>query len=275
MGADTMSTGTVSRMGTSAPRWRRVLFRLFAHRYFRRRLKTADGSCDVYVTAGAQLSVLHPCGVRIDPVHTRFIARWVKPDSVIWDVGANMGLFALPAALKAHKGEVYTFEPDSELASNLLRSLRRPASAGLRVTLMPFALSDRDELANFLIAAHGTSMNKLAGVGEWHDNIFQAEESRTVVTLRIDTVARHLRPPDIIKIDVEGAEMRVLEGGRETISKARPVMLIEGPQELADAMKAYLDSLDYLIVDGHKETEELINHTVWDTVAIPREKWNG
>jgi FkbM family methyltransferase len=37
--------------------------------------------------------------------------------SVVWDVGSNLGLFALPAALKAARGQVYAFEPDVDLAS--------------------------------------------------------------------------------------------------------------------------------------------------------------
>lgn len=268
-----MDNKPVPKMGRFAPLWRRALYKGFAGRYFRRRGRTADGVFDVYVTAGAQLSILDPRGVPVDPVHTRFIERWVKPDSVVWDVGGNMGLFAFPAALKAAKGQVYTFEPDVDLARNLLRSMRRPQNRSLLVALMPFALSDSDDIAEFLIAAHGSSMNKLAGEGPWHDDLFVASEKRTVVTLRIDKIAKHLRPPDIIKIDVEGAEMRVLDGGRETIAAARPVMLIEGPKELGPPMEAFLRDLDYVMIDGHSEKPELIEHIVWDTVAIPRERW--
>ena len=262
-------------MGRHAPLWRRALFSMAAGRYFRRTAKTRDGSFDVFVTAGAQASVLDPRGVPIDPVHTRFIERWVKPSSVVWDVGGNMGLFAFPAALKAREGKVYTFEPDVDLAHNLLRSMRRPRNRELPVSLMPFALSDADNVAEFLISAYGTSMNKLAGEGEWHDDLFVASEKRSVVTLRIDTISDRLAPPDIIKIDVEGAEARVLEGGRKTIAAARPIMLIEGPKELNQQITSFFRDLDYVMIDGVVDNSPLIEAIAWDTVAIPREKWTG
>ncbi len=268
-----MTEDHTPKMGRYSAGWRRFLYRFFANSYFRRKVTTPDGACAVYVSPGAQLKVLRPSGVRVDPVHTRFIARWVKEDSVVWDVGGNIGLFSFPVALKARRGQVYAFEPDITLAFNLLRSKRLAVNQGLPITLMPFALSNTDDIAEFLIAAYGNSMNKLAGVGAWHDNLFVASEKRTVVTLRIDSIARHLRPPDVIKIDVEGAEMLVLEGGKETIAKSRPVMLIEGPKELGPAMKAYLKELDYVMVDGFADDPVLIDEIAWDTVAIPRERW--
>lgn len=268
-----MTEDHTPKMGRYSAGWRRFLYRFFANSYFRRKVTTPDGACAVYVSPGAQLNVLRPSGVRVDPVHTRFIARWVKEDSVVWDVRGNIGLFSFPVALKARRGQVYAFEPDITLAYNLLRSKRLAVNQGLPITLMPFALSNTDDIAEFLIAAYGNSMNKLAGVGAWHDNLFVASEKRTVVTLRIDSIARHLRPPDVIKIDVEGAEMLVLEGGKETIAKSRPVMLIEGPKELGPAMKAYLKELDYVMVDGFADDPVLIDEIAWDTVAIPRERW--
>ena len=70
---------------------------------------------DAYVSPGCQLNVLDPRGVPVDPVHSRFIARWVKSDSVVWDVGGNIGLFAIPAALKSRQSQVNSFEPDFDL----------------------------------------------------------------------------------------------------------------------------------------------------------------
>lgn len=263
----------VSRMGRFAPLWRRLAFRAGSGLFFRRRARTSDGSFDIYVSPGCQLSVLDPRGVPIDPVHTRFIARWVEPDSVVWDVGGNMGLFAFPAALKAKNGQVYSFEPDVELARYLILSLRRRHNASIPLSVLPVALSDSESIADFLIAEHGRSMNKIAGVGEWHDDLFVAKEKRHVATMRIDLAAKSLRPPDIVKIDVEGAEMRVLEGGRQTISAARPIILVEGPQQIWAELKAFFRDLDYVMYDGHAEQPVLIDMPVWDTVAVPREKW--
>ena len=268
-----MNEQAAPKMGKNAALWRRLAYRAFDNMFLRRRVRTPDGSFDAYVSPGCQLNVLDPRGVPVDPVHTRFIARWIKPDSVIWDVGGNMGLFAFPAALKARQGMVYSFEPDVDLAHHLLRAVNRPHNAGLPVSVLPLALSDGEGVAEFLIAGHGRSMNKLAGEGTWHDGLFVAREKRQVATLRMDVAAKFCRAPDMIKIDVEGAEMRVLEGGRETIAAARPVVLVEGPRELWPQLLAYFKALDYVIYDGVAEVPVLLDEPVWDTVAVPREKW--
>src|SRR5271155_5362830 len=98
------------RMGKNFSAWRRFIYANFSSFYFCRTGRTADGRFDVYVSPGCQLSVLSLKGVPIDPVHQRLIDRWVKVDSVVWDIGTNMGLFAFPAALKAKKGQVICFE---------------------------------------------------------------------------------------------------------------------------------------------------------------------
>src|SRR5664280_510032 len=111
-------------IGAQSPLWRRTLIRAFAPTYFRRKGRTNDGTFEAYVSPNSGLKVLNPLGLPIDPVHQRFIADWVKSDAIVWDIGTNLGLFAFPAALKAKNGRVYGFEPDVELAANLLRSLK-------------------------------------------------------------------------------------------------------------------------------------------------------
>jgi len=261
------------RMGKYFPAWRKVIYENFSSFYFCRTGRTADGTFDVYVSPGCQLSVLSLRGVPIDPVHQRLIDRWVKVDSVVWDIGANMGLFAFPAALKAKNGHVICFEPDVELASNLLRSVRRPRNKSLNISIFSLALSDSEGAARFLISRYGRSMNKLDGVGEWHDDLFVVRETRSVGLMRIDTLAKTLAPPDLIKIDVEGAEMQVLNGGKETIATCRPIFLVEGPDMLRPAMRAFFTEFNYVIYDGSKDNAPLIECPTWDTVAVPKEKW--
>jgi hypothetical protein len=116
-------------------------------------------------------------------------------------------------------------------------------------------------------------MNKLDGVAPWHDELFETSEKRSVGTFRIDTIAKSRQPPDVLKIDVEGAEMKVLEGGHETIAKHKPVILVEGPKDLWPQMAAFFKDLNYLLSDGHADNPVVLESPVWDTVAVPREKW--
>lgn len=259
-------------IGADSSIWRRAIFKTLGSAYFRRRCRTSDGVFEAFVSSNCSLKVLSPRGLSVDPVHQRFIRDWIEPDAVVWDIGANLGLFALPAALKANKGRVYGFEPDVELAANLHRTLRLPQNDGLNISWLCLAISDQDSTAAFQISKFSRAMNKLEGAGEWHNNQVITDELRSVATMRIDTLSRSLSPPTVIKIDVEGAEIRVLEGGEETISTHRPTILIEGPRELWDKMGSFFRKHDYILLDGAVEVQVPLIEPVWDTVAVPREK---
>ena len=244
------------------------MLRALAPVYLRRRGVTPDGVFETYVSGGSSLKMLDPRGLPLDPVHRAFIRDWVKPDSIVWDIGANFGLFAFPAALKARNGKVFAFEPDADVAGSIARGVALTANKGLNLSVMPFAVSDRDGTATFEVSAHGTAMSRLKGEGPWHT--VKAREIRSVTTHMIDTLASTLSAPSIIKIDVEGAEVKVLMGGRETIGRCCPVMLIEGPSELWDTLGAFLRDHDYVMLDGAGDGHKPLEHPVWDTVAVPR-----
>jgi FkbM family methyltransferase len=260
-------------IGAQSPFWRRMLFDAFATTYFRRKLETEHGVVEAYVSPGSSLKVLSPKALKIDPAHDRFIQDWISSDAVVWDIGANVGLFALPAASKAKNGLVYAFEPDVDLNTNLLRSLRLPRNSHLQVSLFSVALSDVDGTANFQISKFSRAMNKLEAAGTWHDDQVVPRELGSVITMRIDTLAQTLRPPTAMKIDVEGAEMQVLRGGRATITKCRPAILIEGPQELQTEMGAYFREIGYVLLDGAAPNPDPLELPVWDTIAVPAEKY--
>jgi FkbM family methyltransferase len=260
-------------IGARSPIWRRALFRAFASTYFRRKGRTADGVFEAYVSPNSSLKVLNPKKLCVDPAHQRFIRDWIDVDSIVWDVGANLGLFAFPAALKARKGRVYGFEPDVELAANLLRSRRLLRNKSLNVSFLCLAVSNSDATATFQISKYSRAMNKLEGAGRWHDSQVVTDQLLSVATMRIDTLSKSLIPPTVIKIDVEGAEMLVLEGGEATVSKYRPTILIEGPRELWVQMGAFFQNHDYVLLDGAAEHQSPLTEPVWDTVAVPREKF--
>jgi len=99
---------------------------------------------------------------------------------------------------------------------------------------------------DLLAARVDDSLQTIRGLGDAGRAVFAArqdevavEQTRMVPAMRIDTLARHLAPPTVLKIDVEGAEADVLEGGEATISRHRPTILIEGPRELWAPMQAF------------------------------------
>ena len=77
--------------------------------------------------------------------------------------------------------------------------------------------------------------------------------------------------PSVIKIDVEGAELEVLEGARELFEACRPVVLCEVIPASAPAVTDFFVSRGYEIFDGekHRDDRHPLSTAPWSTVAIP------
>jgi FkbM family methyltransferase len=155
--------------------------------------------------------------------------------AVCWDVGAHLGYHALAfAALVGPGGRVVAFEPNpANLARLAMHLARNPVLAG-RVTVQPMALSDTVGVTGFRSSAHVesgmSSGGHLAAVRPPNDlssyKQFQVTEVESSTMDRL-VGSGALPAPDVVKVDVEGAESAVLKGGRDVIRAARPLLLIE------------------------------------------------
>jgi FkbM family methyltransferase len=158
------------------------------------------------------------------------IRRLARPGMVCYDLGANLGyLSLLLARATAPNGLVFAFEP---LPSNYERLRSHIEMNGLadRVRAYPLAVSDTPGRAKFQVHASG-GMGKIEGAAGRSANYRDIVE---VETLDLDqfVYGQGHPPPDLIKVDVEGAEGLVLAGMRRILGSARPSLLIEvhGPE---------------------------------------------
>jgi len=142
----------------------------------------------------------------------------VSPGGIAIDVGANQGFFAF--AFSRIVDQVEAFEPNPDYAHFARRML------GVRARIHEIALSNQAGAAEFVvplseqgIALHLAGNLKRATAHHANAMCFNVE----VRTL--DSYA--FRPVHAIKVDVEGSEMEVLEGGRETIRRDRPPLIVE------------------------------------------------
>jgi FkbM family methyltransferase len=157
---------------------------------------------------------------------------YLKPDSVVLDIGANLGFFSLQLSKRLRgKGHVHAFEPHPGLQDLANRTIH---VNGLRkvVTIHGFGLSDSEGPAQLLYPRHHLGGGRLRPTG-WQPN---REDDFTVIDShlrRLDDVLPDARV-DLVKIDVEGHELRVLRGMRRTIkSSATIVILFEKLREAA------------------------------------------
>ena len=151
-------------------------------------------------------------------IELSILSRVVPHDLPSVDVGANMGLYTYQLAKLTPV--VYAFEPSSEMAA----VLRRVAPAHVHV--FEHALSDREGTAS-LRTPIASSGNRLFGLASLEGSSSQSPSyvERTVQLRKLDDVVRS--KVGFVKIDVEGHELRVLNGARELINRFRPTFLIE------------------------------------------------
>ncbi len=227
---------------------RTVAERLSRGRSFRYRLPRIYGGCRFYITPEAGLRYWIP-GRAIHAGETLLgsAAETVKPGSVVWDVGANMGLFSFTAAgLAGAQGRVYAFEPDAVMARLLRRSARlNPEAAPVEV--IPCAVAQDLGLAHFEIAQRSRASNALEGYQLSQGG--GVRELETVVTVSLDWLAERLPAPSVLKIDVEGAELGVFRGARQLLQSKRPILIFELTRPNWDEESRLLGDLGYTLFD--------------------------
>lgn len=181
---------------------------------------------------------------------TRWLKTQVRPDWVFFDVGANIGYYSMiVSAVSRGRARVYAFEP---LASNFHLLVRNKNLNDFhRLTPVRLALSDQAGEADFFVPPLSCSGVGRIVDGPTHDPNGYVDRVRTTT---LDAfVARHdVQRMDFLKIDVEGAELRVLRGGSESLRRFRPVIMIEiFPQGLASLRTSARELLDAIHALGY------------------------
>jgi len=156
-------------------------------------------------------------------------------EAAVWDVGAHVGYHSLAlAALVGAAGHVVAFEPNPYNVNRFRTNLQRNSELAKRVTVMTCALSNVDGKTSFLFSpdvdsgrSSGSHLDDATVPGSPDE--YQGFARTTVTTAKVDSLLlkKGLRPPSIMKIDVEGAERFVLEGARELLASRKPLLFIE------------------------------------------------
>lgn len=152
------------------------------------------------------------------------LARLLSAGNVFYDIGANVGFFSLIAAkLVGSAGLVYAFEPVAENAA----SIRENASLNnhRNLLLLDVAVGKVSENAELLLTGWDGGSSLSSSVVKPSDPRLK----RNVRVVALDDIIEQekLRPPNVVKIDVEGVELDVIQGMTKTIANSKPVLLYE------------------------------------------------
>lgn len=217
-------------------------------------------------------SLTYYCDYEID------LFRWIDPrlpaDGLFLDIGAHHGMMSLPLLNKSPARKSIMVEASSatcqiiqhHLAANHLED---------RTILRHLAISDTDNRSeSFVLLGDGTgSSNHL---GSLHDGLPEATRSEPVTTIRVDTLVESLGArPDVIKIDIEGWEVKAVRGMIHTLETQRPHVVIGLHYVWIKEVGDDVSELFQILRDFHYEIEHVRAprqdpRLVEDIVCTPR-----
>ena len=178
---------------------------------------------------------------------SRCLTNLLKAGQVFFDVGANVGFYSLLGArLVRSTGRVVAFEPMPRNLAFLYRHVR--LNRADNVTILPLACADALSTELF-VAGENHALGRLEGSNGEPKTTSSQSPGLLVATISLDAAAEKLGlRPDVIKIDVEGAELRVLQGAANILTQVRPVLLLSvHSDQLRKACLAHLSERDYRI----------------------------
>lgn len=148
----------------------------------------------------------------VESLMTQVFNSVIRPGSVVLDIGAFVGWYTLLAARRAGpRGKVYAFEPDARNYAWLTENIRRN-QVDDRVILVPKAISDKSGSAAFYL--HGGDQSR--------SGFFptaSGTEATVVSTVVLDDLIDNTVKPDVVKMDVEGGEVRALTGMKQVLAR--------------------------------------------------------
>jgi FkbM family methyltransferase len=207
-----------------------------------------------------------------EPEVQEALAELLKPGQTVYDVGANIGFFTiLCSRLVGPSGRVYAFEP---IPRNLATLKRNIALNGLtNVVVVEMALSSSSGTAEMFVSPWSAFHSLNVEGASKQDNHGPDAGEIVVQTVTLDEFVRDdgVHAPDLVKIDVEGAELIVLAGMRETLRTLKPLVLCE----LHDTNAAYAEFVESIgygvrLVDEDGDDVAHAGRNV-HTIAWPRE----
>lgn len=163
--------------------------------------------------------------------------------NIAYDIGGNIGEIA--RILSYNFKQVYSFEPAEESFAKLYNLSKEIQN----IIPVPLAVSDNQGKIELNISSNSIRKGQLVS-GDYLDNWGKMMGTRTVMATTIDEFIKNHPPPDFMKIDVEGHEVKVINGSFECIKAFRPRLFIEIHSDYlgASIRKALASFYDFEIV---------------------------
>jgi FkbM family methyltransferase len=182
------------------------------------------------VESGPRLLVLPECRADLEchlksVDHAAELAAFLRHSGrpgVLFDVGANNGFFSLLYCLMHPSNRAVAYEP-SPIFSERIRRMAHLNGVGRRLDIVTSAVSSKPGPCELFLDERCGFVQTAPFEGTAHDAWRRVSMEATT----LDIEARRVGPPTLVKIDVEGYEPEVLEGGSVLLQEAGPVVFLE------------------------------------------------
>jgi FkbM family methyltransferase len=195
---------------------------------------------------------------------TQAIRSAIREGDVCIDAGAWHGLFAGVMALAGAR-KVYMFEPLPGNCTRLRKMMK--LNPNLSLELIQAALSDKSDSSLFQVGTsdRGTLAGSPIAAG--------GREEIRIQTAALDDClsSGKIVAPDVIKMDIEGAELLALQGARRLLTRFRPKLFMEiHSRDLASRCEAFLTGLSYkvTVLETGKSPDEIAGPPVCHFIAV-------
>jgi len=208
------------------------------------------------------------------------IIRWIDkiPEgSVVWDIGANIGLYSVYAAV-IKKCKVYAFEPSVFNLELLARNIylnkcnNTNANSSGRIVLCPIALSNHNGIDTLELTTTewGGALSTFGDNIDWKGELIKSKFSYSCMGLKVDDSISYLNleAPDYLKIDVDGIEHLILQGALNTLKKLKSVYIeINDNFKLqASICSQLLEEAGLTLLEKHQNREFVRNNNEFKSV---------
>lgn len=159
---------------------------------------------------------------------------YIKKNAVILDIGANIGNHSVYWGLKADAKRIYSFEPVQDTFNTLKKNIEINE------------LTDKVKIFNI-----GLSSEKIGGRVSYYDpkdigrTTVKQDSDGNLLLDKLDNIQIEEDSVDFVKIDVEGHELAVFQGARETLLKYKPIIFVEIFRHKKPKVHEYLTDLGY------------------------------
>ena len=203
-----------------------------------------------------------------EPETLEWIDNFITKENIIfWDIGANIGLYSIYAAVKNEKIKVYSFEPST---SNL-RVLSRNVSLNQlenKIYINQFPLSNKENGFELMMESNfieGGALHSFGVKKDFEGKDIKSKNNYRLYGFNINFLINNLNfeIPDYIKIDVDGLEHFILEGANKILSnnkiKGILVEINENYLEQAEKVKFLMDKFKFNLIK--KEQSKFIKYS--------------